>query len=344
MTVPRPTRSTRNITWTCPAEFRELSQKIGSDPLLVQGAGGNTSIKIDQQMWIKASGTLLADALARDIFVAVDPKLAIAELEGAGDGSCRSALIDPSAGLRPSIETTFHAMFPETYVFHFHSVATICHAITVQGRALLKEKLAGLEWVEVPYRKPGIPLTRAIRDAVDGRRVQVVVLHNHGVIILGESISEIDRLVNEVETRLGLSKKSVTPCSKSCLTPTGWRHLPIASALACDSNTFARAIAGTYYPDHVVFLGPAMPSVAPDRFASLAPDDIPVPVVLVPDHGVFIKEDSTPAHQAMLDCLLNVLIRVPSDWDLISIGEQAEKELLNWDAEKYRQMLARTDE
>ena len=112
-----------------PQAFLELSQRIGADPLLVQGAGGNTSIKTgDNEMWIKASGTELAQALAQDIFVAVHPTKARREIDH-GPGDCRGTLIDPSCGLRPSIETTFHALFETRYVFHFHSVGVICHAI-----------------------------------------------------------------------------------------------------------------------------------------------------------------------------------------------------------------------
>ena len=52
--------------------IRSLSANLGSDPLLVQAAGGNTSLKTDGVMWIKASGTWLRDALAKDIFVPLD--------------------------------------------------------------------------------------------------------------------------------------------------------------------------------------------------------------------------------------------------------------------------------
>ena len=111
-----------------PQQFLELSARIGSNPLLVQGPGGNTSVKADGRMWVKASGTELADAVSSDIFVGVSVERAIAELEGAGDGSCRSALLDSNCTLRPSIETTFHALLPQRYVFHFHSVGAIAHA------------------------------------------------------------------------------------------------------------------------------------------------------------------------------------------------------------------------
>ena len=41
------------------AELRDFSARIGADPLLIQAAGGNTSVKADGVMWIKASGTWL---------------------------------------------------------------------------------------------------------------------------------------------------------------------------------------------------------------------------------------------------------------------------------------------
>lgn len=324
-----------------PHEFLALSQQIGSDPLLVQGPGGNTSIKIDDQMWIKASGTLLADALQSDIFVAVDPARAMLELDGAGDGSCRSALIDPAGQLRPSIETTFHAMFPQKFVFHFHSVATICHAITVEGRESLAKKLGGLSWVSAPYRKPGIPLSLAIREAIGSKRVEVVVLENHGVIVAADSIDQIRTLIDDVEARLQLPVLPTEQPQKTPATFAGWTLVPEVGALIADATVRGRATAGTYYPDHVVFLGPALPFMTAEEFSKVDQGTFPVPVALIEGEGVYIKPDATPAHRAMLDCIFDTLVRIPPHWTLLPIGETAETELLNWDAEKYRQMLAK---
>ena len=52
-------------------ELRRLSASIGASPELTQAAGGNTSIKLGDTMWIKASGTWLAHALDRDIFIPI---------------------------------------------------------------------------------------------------------------------------------------------------------------------------------------------------------------------------------------------------------------------------------
>lgn len=35
----------------------DLAARLGRDPLLVQGPGGNISLKRDDVMWVKASGT-----------------------------------------------------------------------------------------------------------------------------------------------------------------------------------------------------------------------------------------------------------------------------------------------
>ena len=52
--------------------LKSLSASIGTDPMLVQGAGGNTSIKIGSQIWVKASGTWLQNALTEEIFIPID--------------------------------------------------------------------------------------------------------------------------------------------------------------------------------------------------------------------------------------------------------------------------------
>jgi len=139
-------------------DFRALSAALGQDPLQVQGPGGNTSIKDGGVMWIKASGTELANA-----FVAVDRDAAKAEARGAGDGSCKATVLDPAITLRPSIETTFHAALDYAVVAHTHSIVTIAHVISPQGRALLAEKLNGLSYVVDPVAEPRVDLLRRQR-------------------------------------------------------------------------------------------------------------------------------------------------------------------------------------
>ena len=126
-------------------QLRKLSARVGADPLLVQAAGGNTSLKDEGIMWIKASGTWLKDAGDRDIFVPLAHAAILAGLEK-NDPACENCVAfvrtDLNAtGLRPSIETTVHALMPQRVVVHVHCVNTIAWAIRADGEARLAEKL-----------------------------------------------------------------------------------------------------------------------------------------------------------------------------------------------------------
>lgn len=309
--------------------FRALSAGLGQDPLRVQGAGGNTSIKADGVMWIKASGTELADAERAEIFVAVNRDAAKAEAFGDGDGSCKATVLDPAVTLRPSIETTFHAALGWAVVAHTHSIATLAHGISPEGRAVAADKLSGLDVAFVPYAKPGLPLTRMILSKITPQ-TRVVVLENHGLICCGETVEEVAELMDDVERRLLMPVLRGRDRVPNEPAPDGFEWAN-ESWIAKDRTACAQALSGTYYPDHVVFLGPALPR---------ADHDGSPPVVVVEGTGVAIRKGATPSQRAMLRCLSDVLTRLPDGWTAEPIGAQAEAELLNWDAEKYRQALA----
>ncbi|MFV0336296.1 MAG: class II aldolase/adducin family protein [Tropicimonas sp.] len=310
--------------------FRAFSARIGADPLRIQGPGGNTSIKDDAVMWIKASGMELADAEASDIFVAVDRRAAAAEARGAGDGTCRAAVLDPAIGLRPSIETTFHAALDWRVVAHTHSVAALSHLVSPAGRAVARRLLEDLAPVFVPYAKPGLPLTAQIlaRITPDTR---LILLENHGLILCGETTAETERLMEEVESRLHRAPASVRAGMPAAGPPPGFDWAGEESWLARDEAVCARVANGSFYPDHVVFLGAGLP---------VADSADEPPVLLVPGTGIGIRKSASPVQRAMLRCLSDIFRRLPGDWEPEPIGPAAEAELLDWDAEKYRQWLA----
>jgi rhamnose utilization protein RhaD (predicted bifunctional aldolase and dehydrogenase) len=310
-------------------EFRAFSAALGQNPLRVQGPGGNTSIKSGNVMWIKASGTELADATRTNIFVAVDHEAAVAQANGAGDGSCKDTVLDPAITLRPSIETTFHAALDWTVIAHTHSIATLTHCVSVEGRTALEAKLAGLPFVRVPYAKPGLPLTQKIMSLIKPD-TQVVVLENHGLICCANSVADTAALMEDVESRLVMPTDETGFDAPSQSAPRGFTWAP-ESWIAQNERCADLAVRGTYYPDHVVFLGPALP---------LKNHDGKPPAIVQMGIGILIRDDATPSQKAMLRCLSDLLSRLPADWSASPLGEDAEAELLNWDAEKYRQALA----
>jgi rhamnose utilization protein RhaD (predicted bifunctional aldolase and dehydrogenase) len=184
----------------------KLSAALGADPLRTQGAGGNTSVKRDGVMWIKASGTWLADALAQDIMtpVRLDPlRKAIADR----DPRAAAATVDSGAnlsGLRPSIETSVHAIIPSPVVVHIHCVNTIALAVRADGESLARERLrahADVALAFVPYRKPGLPLALAIAERLT-KGTNVFVLANHGLVVAGQTVAEVADRIRFSEHRL----------------------------------------------------------------------------------------------------------------------------------------------
>ncbi|MFQ6552311.1 class II aldolase/adducin family protein [Aestuariibius insulae] len=311
-----------------PSDFVSYSAKWGADPLRIQGPGGNTSIKIGEVMWIKASGMELGQALERDVFVPVNRAAALAEAHGAGDGTCKAAVIGQT-GLRPSIETTFHAMLDWDVVAHTHSVATIAHAISPDGLQIARDLLRDLPVAFVPYAKPGLPLTAQIAQTVSAE-TQVIVLGNHGLICCGSEPGEVADLMDEVERRLTRPALGMTADMPVAAPPDEFIWVPEVGRLALEARLRDLACSGSLYPDHVVFLGPGLPR-APMADA---------PVAVLKGQGVALRKDATSSQRAMLICLADVLARLDPAWAVSPIGAEAEAELLDWDAEKYRQALA----
>src|SRR5919109_4300635 len=192
------------------AALKELSARLGNDITRTQGAGGNTSIKFDGTMWVKASGTWLAQAEQREIFVPVAVEPLVAALQ-AGDIRADKAtdfvVEELNEGkLRPSIETSVHAVMPQPVVAHFHCVNTIAHAVRADVEEVVSkrlDRLSDLSWDIIPYRRPGMPLAQEIAR-VTAQRPDVLILRNHGIIVAGESVDEVSGRIEAVVDALAV--------------------------------------------------------------------------------------------------------------------------------------------
>jgi rhamnose utilization protein RhaD (predicted bifunctional aldolase and dehydrogenase) len=332
------------------ASLSALSANLGANRDLVQGAGGNTSLKHGDALWVKASGTWLSAALDKPIFVGLDLPDVLRRLAAGEAEPALPALLDPAATLRPSIETTLHALLPHRVVLHVHSVNAIAFAVRADGPSLVATRLAGLRWAWVPYARPGLPLTRAVQ-AVLHDAPDVLLLGNHGLVVGGADEDAAAALLRDVEARLALPARPAPATDWAKLAvlaaTSGGRYRPAAIAAAhgaaTDPLSFALAGQGAFYPDHTVFLGAApVPTLsfaqAMNRLAAEARPDAPA-LLLVAGAGALLRADLTAGAEEMAACLGLVLARVAPDAPLVVLDETQEAELLDWDAEKYRQSL-----
>src|SRR5258706_6944532 len=171
----------RNTPPAVPIELKpllELTGRVGSDPLLTQASTGNSSIKLGDTLWIKASGKWMADAGREDILIPLD----LAEVR-----RCVGQNIDPAERCsKASIETAMHAVLPHRAVLHLHCVNTIAWAVRQDAPDQLADRLRGLRWRWIPYVASGMPLARQVERALlESAGTDVLVLGNHGLVIGG---------------------------------------------------------------------------------------------------------------------------------------------------------------
>lgn len=340
----------RNPASTLGASVIEYCTSIGSDPMLVQGAGGNASWKEGDILWIKASGTWLSDAAHQDIFVPVD----LGHLQdaiAAGDFAVKPKLHGDSK-LRPSIETLLHALLPHPVVVHLHAIEILAHLVRHNFEAEITERLGdNLCWTSTGYQKPGAALAQAVGASLARvAKAEVVFLQNHGVVIGGEDIAAVANILNILIERLR------TPCRPLAADPLphplaisdNARYVPVSDPaihqLATDPALFSRLSSDwALYPDHVVFLG-ATPACYADFDAVRAehahnctwPE-----LVFIRDSGVYTQPEFSIAKQAQLRCYYDVLSRQPDGYQINALRPAQIAELLDWDAEQYRKNIAK---
>ncbi|MBI4605641.1 MAG: SDR family oxidoreductase [Planctomycetes bacterium] len=200
-------------------ELIRISRAAGADPDLVQGGGGNTSVKSrdGSSLFVKASGTALGEmdeargwaevdlAAARDLARREDLARLPADRRESEALRLLQAAVRRPAGARPSVEASLHAILGRV-VIHTHPVglnALLCSRRSrevVEGaleKVLEKvlENVAGAAAgppLYVPYVDPGYTLAARLAREIDaydarhGRRPSVVLLENHGVFVAAE--------------------------------------------------------------------------------------------------------------------------------------------------------------
>ena len=339
--------------------FLRLSSEIGNDILKTQGAGGNTSFKQDGVMWVKASGTWLAKAEAEDIMVpvVVDPLVsALREGDSRAEKSTDFIVSElNSSGLRPSIETSFHAALNSPVVAHYHCVNAIALAVLESRDSELAARMStvpDLTWVTIPYRRPGTPLAGEIEKAA-AARPDVLILFNHGIIVCGDTLEQVADRIERVTKALSRETRETIKADVAALEEiaegSGFHPArdPASHAVALSEVNRKLALGGSLYPDHVIFLGTKIGVLSEGQSAvdfQAALHDAgraPPKMLIVPDKGVLLSSSLTAGGEVMARCLAEVVGRIPDGSKVIYLSEEDEYELTHWEAEQYRQALDR---
>ncbi len=268
------------------AELIEASRRYGTDARFVLLGGGNTSLKDEEVMYVKASGYALG-TIDKEGFVAMDIARLnkIWEREYPSDPEKREeeVLADMMAARcegekgRPSVEALLHSIIPFKYVFHMHPA--IVNGLTCGQSGEVASKKLFEDSIWIPLVNPGYILAKTVREAQElynanhDEKVALIFLQNHGVFVGGETIEEIDAIydhIMEVLEKYVIRKPKFTPMKvnegrvkivQEALK--GYfrseEELPyvfnreLANRLT-DAEAFY-SISSSYTPDHIVYSG-----------------------------------------------------------------------------------------
>ena len=335
------------MTTTTRDEIEGFCEAVGSDPLLTQAAGGNVSWKDENTLWVKSSGAWLENARREDMFVPVDLAAIRTSIDAGNENYVEHRLA--GSNLRPSIETALHALLPQPVVAHLHAVDALAYSVMRDGYDRLLATLDGIDWLWIPYRKPGARLASEVSARLCERSVapDLLILGNHGAVFCAASVAALEALVADVTERLRLPVRTVD-APDVCPQLRGYRpaRRRETRALAFDPIGIELAMRRwVLYPDHAVFLGPAahIAATLTDAEGTIdeAVDRRARPCAIVPDSGVWLADGTSEAAERMLDCYVDVCRRVDGADAVVALAAPDIAALLNWEAETFRKQLAR---
>ena len=331
-----------------------LSARLGRDPLLVQASSGNTSIKLDGVLWIKASGKWMADADRQEMFVPI-PLAQVRRQFARHAGSVADPAPSPvqaawgaAQPLSASIETFMHAVLPHRVVVHVHSVNTIAWAVRQDAEPALADTLSGLRWSWIPYVPSGHPLASEMEKAVARRSdTDVFVLGNHGLVVCGEDCNAVDGLLGEVERRLAVVPRRAPVAKKPLLEQLArlspWRlpQMEALHALGTDATSRRILRGGVLYPCQAIFLGhpaPMMPCSIPisDLRDGIGGQHAHRPFLIVEGSGVMLSQKITRAELAVLSGLVEVVQRIAPSAPVRYLTQSELAGVVSGDGVRYR--------
>ena len=185
----------------------KVSQYVGNRISDVQGGGGNTSVKYESFMAVKASGFALKDLTANKGYAILDNKAFLSFLDNEHleeddfETMLPNFLISKKYN-RPSMEAGLHAILNYKYVAHTHSAYVNVFTCSKQGKEVLEKYFPSSLWIE--YSTPGLDLFKKVRSSLKkcDANPNIIFLQNHGVFICSNDYNELIDINNTINNFL----------------------------------------------------------------------------------------------------------------------------------------------
>tara|TARA_R110000868_G_scaffold125290_1_gene331138 strand:- start:10265 stop:11341 length:1077 start_codon:yes stop_codon:yes gene_type:complete len=347
----------------------KMSKYAGQRFDLVQAGGGNTSVKFDDKMYIKASGYLLSELTSTTGHTIVETAKVVAILdddevlaildkkEKDATASKKLQLAKVSNGPRPSIETYLHAVLYK-YTLHVHSISV--NMFTSHKDWLQKMEALDSEALCVQYETPGIELALELKKQMDqyqtkfGHLPHVIFLQNHGLIISSDNYEDIEafneKVVLAAEKKAGVDFSRYRDTTKiaNCYNEA---FLTDNIAYLSEDITITELLAQIdpeqlkkpFSPDGYVFCGYTILNVdqlQKHHFMTYQETYFDTPKIIRYKGRIYIMAADLKKAKMIEDVFKNNLLTAMALGSDLQFLEDAEISYLgNWEAEKYRQKL-----
>jgi rhamnose utilization protein RhaD (predicted bifunctional aldolase and dehydrogenase)/NAD(P)-dependent dehydrogenase (short-subunit alcohol dehydrogenase family) len=229
----------------------KLSNRFGTKDYAIAG-GGNTSYKNKEFIWVKASGTCLGTITEKGFVQLYLSKLdeisaktysndpVVREIEIKQD--LDKSIVPSDSNLRPSVETSLHALINYSFVVHTHP-SVINGLLGSNNATRTSKELFGDKAIFVEYTDPGYDLCKKVEKLILAYRVKnncdpkIILLENHGIFVGANTPQEIESIYNEIIATIKTRIKKTLPVGEKNVDVKIGELLPAIKAIISNETT-----------------------------------------------------------------------------------------------------------
>jgi FMN phosphatase YigB (HAD superfamily)/ribulose-5-phosphate 4-epimerase/fuculose-1-phosphate aldolase len=330
-------------------KFRELSRFCGERFDLVQAGGGNISCKVDDWMFIKASGYHLTNVTTCSGYSIINNKQLLNDIQNNNSNNVLKQVTEYTLvnKVRPSIETFMHSILKK-YTVHLHPLQTNRILISSSAEKLVKE-LFPQESLFIPYLTPGIKVCYEIKSKYNNEKI--IFLKNHGIIITSDFYEEIYFLLEKVITSFENNQK--INFDKYKFTNILSRYINNTFGINNISYLCENSSINNYFflrpelfnekvtcPDILIYCGIKIANINQlEELLEYKNTYNDSPKIIIMNKTIYINGLNINKCREIEDVLLSNLIILDSNLKKDYLSNDEICFLNNWDAEKYRKLL-----
>jgi FMN phosphatase YigB (HAD superfamily) len=323
-------------------ELKNISKYCGERFDLVQAGGGNTSVKVDDLMFIKASGYNLTNIDEKNGYVVINNKLLLQDIYS---NSIKEVVNYNLLGnKRGSIETFMHSILKK-YTIHLHPVQINRVLVSVNSKDIIKQIYPN--GLIINYLTPGIKVCNEIMDIYNNENV--IFLLNHGIIITCDDINSVYEILGDIlyhfesYQKINYDKyKFTNNISKTINSTFNIENISylcqdeiINRYLKNNTEIFKEKIT---FPDCLIYCGVKI-LFGLNNIQEYKELYREYPKIIIENQCVYINSHSLTKCRDIEEVLKSNLLILDSNLQKNYLSNNEICFLNNWDAEKYRKLL-----